>query len=305
MNKCTGLLVACCLLSTVGRASALEGTGIWMAVREDAKPFAWQEQESGSFRGYLFELCTEAVEIANYVIADVVPTQAKDREVLVEGAEEIDLVCDPMTITVARARQIDFSPIVFIANSTFVTSNRPKQFAKDDPVVPEDCLKYLEALPNGQEKKVVLAGMVIGTTSVGGFEAARKIDASGFSALPDDVAFVVCKKEVRDHITGIRLFCSGELGYYFGDIDIIRAYLADHPQCDYSFESAFLQYEPYALALTSTGSDSICRRLSAAVFYLFSTGAALEMYNTYFSVDGKVRPMAEFFKCCSELTAFP
>lgn len=304
MRMWIGVLTACCLVCGVGGASALEGDGIRMAVRMDARPFAWRAEGDGAYSGYLFDLCTRAVQIAEYSVAETLPMLAGDRDGLMAGDPEVDLMCDPMTVTVARARRVDFTPIVFIANSTYVSARAPTQFAPDDPAVPETCRNYLGTLPKSEGRKVVLAGVVAGTTSVGGFEAARTVDARGISVLPDETGFAVCRREVPSHVEGFRRFCSGELGYYFADVDILRANVAVHPECDYRFENAFFQYEPYALALTSTDAD-FRRRMSAAVMEMFSTGEALEIYNTYFATGENVRPMAESLKMLFRINSIP
>jgi ABC-type amino acid transport substrate-binding protein len=116
-----------------------------IAVRVDARPFAWRTEDSvATFRGYLVDLCIDATTRAGFHF-ELVPVTAADRELILSGdflvqsgalaGERIDLLCDPTTITLdrlaalLRAEQYDatFSPIVFVANGSSV-----KRVARDD-----------------------------------------------------------------------------------------------------------------------------------------------------------------------------
>ena len=105
-----------------------------MGVRTDARPFiAWSDQ-SEEYLGFFWDICTEAVDRAGYTIATKVQVDATLRaDFLNKGIGDYDLLCDPTTITLERMRrfadeeetaQLEFSPIVFVANGSFVQQER-------------------------------------------------------------------------------------------------------------------------------------------------------------------------------------
>ncbi len=92
-----------------------------LGVRSDARPFVFSD--AGRYRGFLYDMCRAAIARAGVADADVdlVPVTAADR---FEKAASLDLLCDPTTLTVERARQWTFTPIVFYANATALRRTR-------------------------------------------------------------------------------------------------------------------------------------------------------------------------------------
>ena len=161
---------------------------VLMGVRVDAKPFAWQDPASGSFLGFLVDLCTDAVTRAGYPFEQVPITAAERIEVLKGDRGDIDVLCDPTTITLSRMRafaglkppgSVAFSPIVFVANGTYMTRTDLKGVREEAPGDdPEACLappvsevdKASAATPaagaavKAASLKFLRAGYVVGTT---------------------------------------------------------------------------------------------------------------------------------------------
>ena len=126
-------ITACGLVSggvATAQQVSTEKSLVRMGVRVDAKPFAWQDRASGSFLGFLVDLCTDAATRAGYPFEQVPITAAERIEILGGARRDIDVLCDPTTITLGRMRafadleppgSVSFSPIVFVANGTYIT----------------------------------------------------------------------------------------------------------------------------------------------------------------------------------------
>lgn len=259
--------LAVALLATPGAADA----EIRVAMRGDAKPFVYQTGD-GEFTGFLADICRAAVAEAGY--ADVTlhridsATRFSD---LGEGPEALDLVCDPTTLTLARAERLDFSPIVFIANATFAETTPPRALDARWLAQHPECAAAAAEAPS-----VAAVGMLRATTAAASFR--RAVDG-GWIAVPPD--FGLCVIEVESHPEGIARLCSGELSYYFADADILRAYLADRPDCRALLHPTFLTYEPYALVL-GTRDPEFRRRFVRSLYTLFSNGFVDRTYAEHF-----------------------
>jgi ABC-type amino acid transport substrate-binding protein len=281
------IALAAAILAGAGGAGA---EGIRIGMRADAKPFV-QEVEPGVFEGFLADLCRAAVVGAGY------PDFAEQRIDAStrlgdpgDGRIEVDVVCDPTTLTLERAGRLDFSPIVFIANATFV-SRDPRYFLSDaEAAASEGC-----AAAAAGGGRVAAAGMVAGTTAMAAFDLALE---RGFLGNPSD--FAVCAITVPSHVEGIRRLCTGELSYYFGDTDILRAFLQDQPDCRASFHSSFLTYEPYALVV-NTEDPEFRRRFFQAVYGLFSDGSVETFYESHFGT----RPRSDALNMLFSINSVP
>jgi hypothetical protein len=131
--------------------------------------------------------------------------------------------------------------------------------------------------------------MLAGTTAVAAFELARE---RGF--LGDSRDFNVCAVAVASHVEGIDRLCAGELSFYFGDADILRAFLQDRADCRAAFHSSFLTYEPYALVI-NRAEDDFRRRFTRAVYSLFTDGTVDRIYETHFGTRRKSDALAMLF----------
>jgi ABC-type amino acid transport substrate-binding protein len=262
------LALAAALAAGAGSVAAQD---ITIGMRADAKPFV-QEVAPGRFEGFLADICRAAVVGAGYPGFTEQRIDASTRlGDPADGRIAVDVVCDPTTITLERAGRLDFTPIVFIANATFVSRESRHFLTADEAAASESCA---DAAAGGLP--VVAAGMVTGTTAMAAFELAL---GQGFLGNPAD--FNVCAIAVGSHVQGIERLCSGDLSYYFGDSDILRAFLTDRPDCRASFHSSFLTYEPYALVVN--GPDATFRRrFVQAIYGLFSDGSVEKFYEQHF-----------------------
>ncbi len=260
------LALAAALLAGAGAAGAEEAR---IGMRSDANPFVY-ETAPGVFEGFLADICRAAVEAAGYGPGTEVPIDAGNRLEEPAGGG-VDVVCDPTTLTLERAGRFDFSPIVFIANATFVSRDTRAFLAPGQAGLSADCAAALAGVG-----RVAAAGMLAGTTAVAAYELARE---RGF--LGDRREYGVCAVTVASHVEGIDRLCAGELSFYFGDADILRAFLQERPGCRAAFHTSFLTYEPYALVISREDAE-FRRRFNQAVYGLFSSGAVDGFYETHF-----------------------
>lgn len=293
--------------SSAGSDEPIEPT-ITIGVRVDTPPFAWRDDESRAFRGYLHDLCTEAVNRAGYHF-DEVPVTAAARKAILDGNPvltlaggrkvELDLLCDPTTISIARLDKLiaansddpeilTFSPIVYVANGSYVTlegfspaakqahdnmANRP-EFLKKNSETHESCqcLSGKCPLKNGSFR----AGYVVGTTSRANID--RAIDRKDVIGLPGTR---LCFEEMPSHADLLRELCGGGIQYYFGDIDIAQFYAGQSSNCKIKPADRPLSYEPYAL-LVSNHTPGFRPRFIAALYEMFSDQTVSGRFGTYF-----------------------
>ena len=226
------LAAATALAAADGAPTANEDTVV-IGVRVDTPPFAWQDDETGAFRGYLNDLCIEAVTRAKYYF-ELVPVTAAERvgiingnpdfktEAVLAGHVVLDLLCDPTTISLARLQTLlgaippygeglVFSPIVFVANGSYVTK---EEFEPSATVAAEN-LKSADGLANegasvqldkcqclpvkdkpascSTEKGYLRAAYVVGATSQYNIGYAFTRDNIGIPGVP------VCPVEMASH----------------------------------------------------------------------------------------------------------
>ena len=242
-----------------------------------------------------------------------------------EPAVAIDLLCDPTTLTLGRletfardeaSRHAVFSPIVFVANGSYVrhggkenqaactvgaTSEaggfvHPACWTRErrgadggsfkEVVLPDRiACTQPRAATAGQAPEYVIAASVVGTTAGATIERAARLNQLG---LGDSQR--VCTVLVRNHRAGVRSFCRNDFHFYFGDLDIIQAYQALARQeglgCDLARSEQPLSYEPYALLVSSTSSEYRAKFI-AALYEIFSDGTAASRFDAYFPDYGK------------------
>jgi len=319
-------IIALSLLSGGGAGAQELSTDkslVRMGVRVDAKPFAWQDPASGSFLGFLVDLCTDAVTRAGYPFEQVPITAAERIEVLKGDRGDIDVLCDPTTITLSRMRafaglkppgSVAFSPIVFVANGTYMTRTDLKGVRDEPPGDdPEACLAppvsevavasgatpAAGAAVKAASLKYLRAGYVVGTTI--GPVISTAIKAGGLRLAPNER---VCAVEKPDHVTGVAAFCGGELDYYFGDADIIEAYVADARSqglpCEVEARPRPISYEPYALVIGGRKPE-FRDAFVTALYEVFHHGTADDRFEGHF--EG--RRMAPFLETLFRINRIP
>lgn len=275
--------ILACVLFLLTLANAGAGGEVTVAFREDAAPFS--VLRDGTYQGYIAGLCEEAVIRAGYTIAERLPISVAAREGHFGGGG-VDLVCDPTTVTLARAARVDFSPIVFIANSGVLRRASPHYLSAEEISLSDDCSVLAGRDPG---RNLVGVGMVAGTTAQATFALARSQ-----GVISDTLDYALCRFEFESHAEGIGEICDGYVSYYFGDLDILMAQVAGQDQCRASRVPGFGAYEPYAIAIPSV-DEGFRRAFVSAIYGLFTDGSATRIYEAAFGTDRLSDPLRLLF----------
>ncbi|MBY5898039.1 transporter substrate-binding domain-containing protein [Rhizobium leguminosarum] len=302
-----------------------------VGVRGDARPFVWYDGNSMQYLGFFWDICSEAVHRAGYQIhADLLDIR-KRTEFLKTGKGEFDLLCDPTTLTIERLRNftdvknggkasdLSFSPIIFIANSSFVEPGRgatrkrgggtisatigsnckdimsqqtaarskPGDDGKSDAGatshwydLPTITMMPDEPKPNETVVRYEIWGYVAGTNI--GDILQRWWDASGKERQ-------VCLRDppLSSHKDAATEFCEGRLARYFGDIDIVKAAIADYQsqtgrECAADVSNSNGSYEPYAFVLSSKHFGNFPERFTLALYGMFQDGTMERLFEGHF-----------------------
>jgi ABC-type amino acid transport substrate-binding protein len=300
-----------------------------VAVRIDAKPFAWRDPKSGAFRGYLVDLCREAVLRAGF-LPNEIGMSSVEREQVLDGATDsirgvrFDLMCDPTTISLDRLQklkdrdppdQLVFSPIVFVANGTYF---QRKDYVRSlAPREPESAVAFVRRLFSGagEDAGAAPTGVVYpapeGCDELNADQASSSMVVIGHlqgataravavRAVHDGVfrGSRVCLRAFESHTTAVAAICGDPDGkdaidVYFGDSDIILANRTD--QCAIEPAPRPRSYEPYALVM-SNRTLGFRERFLIALYELFSDGTANNRFNTYFSGYAQSGPLEALFR---------
>lgn len=258
---------------------------IVVAYRIDAWPFS-EKGNDGGFSGFVVDFCEEAVDRTGFTIVERIPVTAMTRLTDLE-IKNIDLVCDPTTITRTRAEFFDFSPIIFIANSSFLSSENIGYLSDEEISLSPECTEIHRDNP---ERQLVGVGMLAQTTANSTYDLARNQ-----RALFDTPEFSLCRLYFGTHVEGIAAACNGRVSHYFGDVDILRAQSQRINECEATIKTGFLAYEPYAFVLPSTNAD-FRRKFVSATYSIFADGTADKFYEEVFGTRSKSKPLEMLFR---------
>ncbi|QND34673.1 amino acid ABC transporter substrate-binding protein (plasmid) [Sinorhizobium meliloti] len=131
----------------VAQADTLPTERLTVGVRDDARPFIWRDPATKDYLGFFWDICTEAVQRAGYHVQPEEVDAEKRAKFLTTGEGDFDLLCDPTTITLrrmqnfahnGRAPALEFSPIVFVANGSYVQLKRVDDAPKASGRLPNE-----------------------------------------------------------------------------------------------------------------------------------------------------------------------
>lgn len=252
-----GLLMLCAL-----PCSSFAQDAVRVGFRADAPPFSSRDQSSAGYRGFLAELCIDVVRDAGLTLETVEITAENRFDMLSRGAADggVDLLCDPTSVNIERMETYLLSPIVFATGAGY--------------------LRYSRIGADEAGHSDVRVGYLRGTTAAIAVDIARNRQ----NVIKTVRGGTISNVEVDDHDEGITRLCQGDLDFYFGDIDILRAVkdrLTASPglNCDRvnSSDGRLFSYEAYALATNQTRPD-LALLVQQGVFRAFSDGRARASY---------------------------
>lgn len=362
-----GAAILALVLAGLAPAPAVSET-VRIGARVDARPFIWKDAGTGNYLGFLWDICTEAVQRAGYTVDPrKVEVGAETRTAfLSKGVGNFDLLCDPTTITLERmmnftpqempqelpekALGLAFTQIVFVANASYVVNpagrrtlsgdeaksrqncetmiasmengNDVELSAPEEPALPEKTDPWMarvwskwlawmkseislrpERLMKRQpERSVQLWGYIHGSTSQR--VAEKQLAAEKEAAEKDPAHPITCLYPLESHEQAAGLYCNGRLNRYYGDIDIIRATIADYGALNGGIcktrqregPETEITYEPYAFAVSSSNFPDLPEQITLALYSMFGDGTVERLFAGHFPNEVKSEPLAELFR---------
>jgi ABC-type amino acid transport substrate-binding protein len=331
------LLVASFLISGLVHAQtppgAIQATEITIAVRMDARPFIWKDPNTNEYLGFFWDICTEAVNRADYKFQTVKIDAEGRRKFLQTGAGDFDLLCDPTTITLKRiqnfidtggAPDLEFTSIIFVANASFVAQEGRQGTVTEKSGVP--CNAIFERLRKATTDKKADDKEAADTEKSADpwFTLSKKeevsenkefqvwgyIDGSTIGESledwikkrPTEETTIYCLRPLASHEEAADEFCSGRLARYFGDVEIVRATLADYRERTGKACPADLRptehgtYEPYALVVSSQKHTELPERIALALYGMFEDGTVERLFAGHFPDTEKSQFLSTLFR---------
>jgi glutamate/aspartate transport system substrate-binding protein len=263
-----GLLLAGCLLATAaGAQTGGEGLSptlaniksrhvVHLGYRESSPPFSFLDQANRPI-GYSVELCEAIVDEIGVEVDDpglkieYLKVTSDDRiPAVVQG--KIDLECGSTTANAERARQVAFSPLMFVAGTKLMVP-------KDSTIsVPKDL----------QGKTVVVTK---GTTNE---QALRALDRKLALGLNIAVA--------PDHEQSYQMLIDGKADAFATDDILLYGLIARHKSQDkFRVTGDYLSYDPYGIMFRK-GEPQLAAVVERTFRKLGTNHDLIPLYNKWF-----------------------
>ena len=264
----SGLWLAGCLLTTAaGAQTAGEGLSstlaaiksrhvIHLGYRESSTPFSFLDQANRPI-GYSLELCEAIVEEIGVEIDDpnlkieYVKVTSDDRiPSVVQG--KIDLECGSTTANAERAKQVAFSPLMFVAGTKLMV-------AKDSTIsAPKDL----------QGKTIVVTK---GTTNEQAMHAVDKKFNLGLNIVT-----------AADHEQSYQMLVDGKADAFATDDILLYGLIARHKSQDkFRVAGDYLSYDPYGVMFRK-GEPQLTAVVERAFRKLGTNHDLVPLYNKWF-----------------------
>lgn len=244
--------------------------------RSDAQPYSYRNA-AGEAAGYIVDLCRavaedlqESLGLAELTTSFVEVTAENRFEAVSSG--EIDLLCEPTSVTLQRREKVDFSIATFVDGaSVLYRSEGPHSF---------------EALKG---HKVGVRG---GTTT-------EEVLRAALSRMNIEAEVV----PLTDHQDGIQQLQDGAIAAYFADRAILLFLLFGNPEAarDLQLSDQFFTHETYGLALPR-GDDDFRLAVDGTLARLYRTGEVLPIFRRNF---GERALPSELLKAMFVINALP
>jgi glutamate/aspartate transport system substrate-binding protein len=264
-----GLLLAACLLATAAAAQTSGGEGlsptlaaikkdhvVRLGYRESSPPFSFMDPSNRPI-GYSLELCEAIVDEIGIEVDDAnlridyVKVTSDDRIPAVVQ-NKIDLECGSTTANAERAKQVAFSPLMFVAGTKLMV---PKA-------------STISAPKDLQGKTVVVTK---GTTN----EQALHIIDKKFSL---GLNFVVSP----DHEQSYQTLVDGKADAFATDDILLYGLIARHKAQDkYKVVGDYLSYDPYGIMFRKS-EPQLTAVVERAFRKLGSNRDLIPLYNKWF-----------------------
>ena len=264
-----GLLLAACLLATSAAAQSSGGEGlsptlagiksrhaVRLGYRESSPPFSFLDQANRPI-GYSLELCEAIVDEIGAEVDDAnlrieyVKVTSDDRIAAVLQ-NKIDLECGSTTANAERAKQVAFSPLMFVAGTKLMV---PKASTI--------------AAPGDLKGKTVV--VTKGTTNEQAMHNVDKKFALGLNIVVSP-----------DHEQSYQMLADGKADAFATDDILLYGLIARHKSQDkFRVAGDYLSYDPYGIMFRKADPQ-----LTAVVERTFrklgSNGDLIPLYNKWF-----------------------
>ena len=263
-----GLLLAACLLATGAAAQTGEGLSptlakiasthvVHLGYRESSPPFSFLDQANRPI-GYSLELCEAVVDEIGVEVDDsslkieYVKVTSDDRiPAVVTG--KIDLECGSTTANAERAKQVAFSPLMFVAGTKLMV---PKESTIS---VPKDL----------QGKTVVVTK---GTTNEQAMHAVDKKFALGLNIVV-----------APDHEQSYQMLVDGKADAFATDDILLYGLIARHKSQDkFRVAGDYLSYDPYGI-MYRKGEPQLAAVVERTFRKLGTNHDLIPLYNKWFT----------------------
>lgn len=262
-------LLAACLLASAAAAQSGGGEGlsptladiknrhvVHLGYRESSPPFSFLDQANRPI-GYSLELCEAIVdEIGTEVDdpnlkIDYVKVTSDDRiAAVVQG--KVDLECGSTTANAERAKQVAFSPLIFVAGTKLMV-------AKGSPI---------SAAADLKGKTVVVTK---GTTNEQAMHNADRKFSLGLTILVSP-----------DHEQSYQMLVDGKADAFATDDILLYGLIARHKSQDkFRVTGDYLSYDPYGVMFRK-GEPQLAAVVERAFHKLGSNHDLIPLYNKWF-----------------------
>lgn len=262
-----GVLLAGCLLTTAAGAQTGEGLSptlasiksrhvVHLGYRESSPPFSFLDQANRPI-GYSLELCEAIVDEIGVEVDDpglrieYVKVTSDDRiPAVVQG--KIDLECGSTTANVERAREVAFSPLMFVAGTKLM--------------VPKD--SAISAPGDLRGKTVVVTR---GTTNEQAMHAVDRKFALGLKIVV-----------APDHEQSYQMLVDGKADAFATDDILLYGLIARHKSQDrFRVAGDYLSYDPYGIMFRK-GEPQLTAVVERTFRKLGTSHDLIPLYNKWF-----------------------
>src|SRR3954467_5579153 len=264
-----GLLLAACLLATGASAQTGGSEGlsptlsaikpahtVRLGYRESSPPFSFLDHSNRPI-GYSLELCEAIVEEIGVEVDDAnlkieyVKVTSDDRIPAVVN-NKIDLECGSTTANAERAKQVAFSPLMFVAGTKLMVAKA----------------SGITAVTDLKGKTVVVTK---GTTNEQAIHNADKKFSLGLTVVT-----------ANDHEQSYQMLVDGKVDAFATDDILLSGLIARHKSQDrFRVTGDFLSYDPYGIMFRK-GEPQLTAVVERAFRKLGSNHDLIPLYNKWF-----------------------
>jgi ABC-type amino acid transport substrate-binding protein len=266
------MLVALSMVTAVsgGSASAAADTiakiradqTIRIGYREDAPPFSYRAPGATEPTGYMVNLCqvvakrlAEQLRVPALKISYVAVTAANRFDAV--ERREVDLLCEPTSVTLARRERVDFSIATFVDGASLLTRDTS-----------------LHTLKSMAGRKI---GVLSGTTTEQRLRGSLRELGVTAEIVP-----------ASTHEDGLAMIDNGKVSAYFADQTILVFLLKQSKEPEkLAIAEQYLSMEVYALAL-ARGDTEFRHAVDTALSRIYRGGEIGAVFDQTFG--GNVRP---------------